>query len=105
MPSSPTAVVTTSTSSMPSTSSGTAAPRSGDTEPVVFHTVGVQLPGFIESTFTHDGVKLYYEEAGSGTPIVIDGVMYVSGVAGRVYALDASSGAVLWQFEPSGSRK
>jgi quinohemoprotein ethanol dehydrogenase len=34
------------------------------------------------------------------TPIVIDGVMYVSGVAGRVYALDAATGAVLWQFEP-----
>ncbi|MBK7116430.1 MAG: PQQ-binding-like beta-propeller repeat protein [Proteobacteria bacterium] len=34
------------------------------------------------------------------TPIVIDGVMYTSGVAGRVYALDAASGKVLWQFEP-----
>jgi quinohemoprotein ethanol dehydrogenase len=34
------------------------------------------------------------------TPIVIDGVMYTSGVAGRVYALDARDGKVLWQFEP-----
>jgi len=34
------------------------------------------------------------------TPIVFDGVMVVSGVAGRVYALDAATGAVLWQFAP-----
>jgi quinohemoprotein ethanol dehydrogenase len=35
------------------------------------------------------------------TPIVVDGVMYTSGVAGRVYALDAAKGTVLWQFEPT----
>ena len=29
------------------------------------------------------------------TPIVVDGVMYTSGVAGRVYALDAASGKVI----------
>ncbi len=34
------------------------------------------------------------------TPLVIDGVMYTSGVAGRVYALDAATGQLLWQFEP-----
>jgi quinohemoprotein ethanol dehydrogenase len=34
------------------------------------------------------------------TPVVIDGVMYTSGVAGRVYALDAATGKLLWQFEP-----
>ena len=34
------------------------------------------------------------------TPIVVDGVMYASGVAGRVYALDAASGKQLWRFEP-----
>ncbi|HEY4338842.1 MAG TPA: PQQ-dependent dehydrogenase, methanol/ethanol family [Steroidobacteraceae bacterium] len=34
------------------------------------------------------------------TPIVVDGVMYTSGVAGRVYALDAASGRLLWKFEP-----
>ena len=34
------------------------------------------------------------------TPVVVDGVMYTSGVAGRVYALDAASGALKWQFEP-----
>jgi len=34
------------------------------------------------------------------TPIVVDGVMYTSGVAGRVYALDAATGEPLWSFDP-----
>ena len=34
------------------------------------------------------------------TPIVVDGVMYVTGSWSRVYALDAASGALLWQHDP-----
>lgn len=34
------------------------------------------------------------------TPIVVDGVLYTSGVAGRVYALDAKTGKALWTFDP-----
>jgi quinohemoprotein ethanol dehydrogenase len=34
------------------------------------------------------------------TPIVIDGVMYTSGVWGAVYALDAATGKQLWVFNP-----
>lgn len=34
------------------------------------------------------------------TPVVIDGVMYTSGVAGRAYAFDATSGEMLWRFVP-----
>ncbi len=34
------------------------------------------------------------------TPIVIDGIMYTSGVAGRAYAFDAATGKQLWAFEP-----
>lgn len=34
------------------------------------------------------------------TPIVVDGVMYTSGVAGRAYALNAATGELLWRFEP-----
>ncbi len=34
------------------------------------------------------------------TPVVVDGVMYTSGVAGRAYAFDAASGKALWSFEP-----
>jgi quinohemoprotein ethanol dehydrogenase len=34
------------------------------------------------------------------TPVVIDGIMYTSGVAGRTYAFDAATGQALWRFEP-----
>ena len=33
-------------------------------------------------------------------PIVVDGVVYLSGSLNRVYALDAASGGMLWQFDP-----
>lgn len=34
------------------------------------------------------------------TPVMVDGVLYAAGVAGRVYAFDAASGRELWRFEP-----
>ena len=34
------------------------------------------------------------------TPLVIDGVMYVTGAWSKVYALDARTGAALWSFDP-----
>ena len=34
------------------------------------------------------------------TPIVVDGVLYTSGVSGRAYALDARSGHEIWAFDP-----
>lgn len=34
------------------------------------------------------------------TPVVIDGVLYTSGTAGRAYAFDAATGKELWRFEP-----
>lgn len=34
------------------------------------------------------------------TPVMVDGVLYTSGVAGRVYAFDPASGHPLWQFTP-----
>ncbi|MCZ6830760.1 MAG: PQQ-dependent dehydrogenase, methanol/ethanol family, partial [Gammaproteobacteria bacterium] len=34
------------------------------------------------------------------TPIVVDGVMFVSGVWNIVYALDAATGALLWEYDP-----
>ncbi|HWK54813.1 MAG TPA: PQQ-dependent dehydrogenase, methanol/ethanol family, partial [Hyphomicrobiales bacterium] len=33
-------------------------------------------------------------------PIMVDGVLYVSGTTGRVYALEAATGAELWTFDP-----
>ncbi len=34
------------------------------------------------------------------TPIIVDGVMYTTSTWSRVMALDAKSGAVLWQYDP-----
>jgi len=34
------------------------------------------------------------------TPIVVDGTMYVSGAWSMVYALNASTGELLWQYDP-----
>ena len=40
------------------------------------------------------------ERGQEATPLVIGGVMYTSGVWGIVYALDAATGKLLWQFDP-----
>jgi len=34
------------------------------------------------------------------TPIVVDGVMYVTTAMSKVYALDAATGALLWSYDP-----
>jgi len=41
---------------------------------------------------THRGLE--------ATPIVIDGIMYVSGSWSRVYALNAVTGKLLWEYDP-----
>jgi alcohol dehydrogenase (cytochrome c) len=35
------------------------------------------------------------------TPLVVDGIMYVSGLNNRVYALDARTGRLIWRYERS----
>lgn len=39
------------------------------------------------------------------TPVVADGVMYVSGGWNRIYALDARTGALRWQHDPQVDRR
>ncbi|GAB3275435.1 PQQ-dependent dehydrogenase, methanol/ethanol family [Parahaliea aestuarii] len=34
------------------------------------------------------------------TPIVVDGVMYVTGAWSKIFALDASNGKLLWSYDP-----
>jgi PQQ-dependent dehydrogenase (methanol/ethanol family) len=34
------------------------------------------------------------------TPIVVDGVMFTTGAWSRVYALDAKTGSLLWEYDP-----
>src|SRR6266850_3494517 len=38
--------------------------------------------------------------AQESTPLVIDGVMYVTGAWSKVFALDARTGKELWRFDP-----
>jgi quinohemoprotein ethanol dehydrogenase len=54
----------------------------------------VRSVGFAWEYATHTNRGL------QATPIVVDGVMYTSGVAGRAYALDAVTGKELWSFDP-----
>ncbi len=50
------------------------------------------------------GLEWFYEfdtkRGLEATPIVVDGVMFTTGAWSRVYALDASSGKLLWQYNP-----
>ena len=50
------------------------------------------------------GLAWYYDfDTNRGleaTPIVVDGVMFATGSWSRVYALDARSGELLWQYDP-----
>jgi quinohemoprotein ethanol dehydrogenase len=39
------------------------------------------------------------------TPLVVDGVMYVSGIWGMVYAIDPTDGRSLWIFDPKANRQ
>src|SRR3546814_5240904 len=44
--------------------------------------------------------KLDVDRATEGTPIVVDGVMYVTGAYSIVSALDPRDGHELWKFDP-----
>lgn len=48
------------------------------------------------STGMHSGASTYSFEA---APIVVEGVMYVSGPDGKVWALDATTGEELWRYK------
>src|SRR5579871_5783627 len=40
-----------------------------------------------------------------GTPLVLKGVMYVPGIWGLVYAINARTGELIWQFDPHADRQ
>lgn len=44
--------------------------------------------------------KLDIDRGIEATPIVVDGVMYTTGAASVVYALDARTGKLLWKYDP-----
>ncbi|MBW8296335.1 MAG: PQQ-dependent dehydrogenase, methanol/ethanol family [Sphingopyxis sp.] len=51
-----------------------------------------EFTDFVVRGSTHRGVQ--------ATPVVVDGVMYVSGPWSVVYALDAKTGKQIWQYDP-----
>ncbi|NIJ38403.1 quinohemoprotein ethanol dehydrogenase [Sphingopyxis panaciterrae] len=54
--------------------------------------VAWEFDGFVVRGRTNRGVE--------ATPIVVDGVMYTTGPWSVVYALDAKTGKLLWQYDP-----
>lgn len=50
------------------------------------------MPAWYADVFSPDGLV--------ATPVVVDGVVYISGSFARVYAYDAGNGEMLWQFDP-----
>jgi glucose dehydrogenase len=52
-----------------------------------------------------DGTNASARSAFETTPIVVDGVMYVSTSFHRLFALDADTGKVLWEFDPKFDRQ
>ena len=40
-----------------------------------------------------------------GTPLVVDGIMYVSSGWSIVYALDAKTGKEIWRYDPQTDRQ
>jgi quinohemoprotein ethanol dehydrogenase len=54
--------------------------------------VAWEFDGFVVRGRTNRGVE--------ATPVVVDGVMYATGPWSVVYALDARTGRLLWQYDP-----
>jgi alcohol dehydrogenase (cytochrome c) len=56
-----------------------------------------------QANVQHLGVQWIFQTGTAGpfecTPLVVDGIMYVSGLNNRVYALDAVSGRLIWRYE------
>ncbi len=50
-------------------------------------------PGVVRRTTTRTSIS-------TGTPLYIDGVIYVSTAWSKVYAFDAKTGKQLWQYDP-----
>jgi quinohemoprotein ethanol dehydrogenase len=50
-------------------------------------------------------LELEGEHSLEATPLAIDGVLYFSGQAAAVYAVDAIKGTVLWKFDPESGRR
>ena len=52
-----------------------------------------------------NGIKNITTERMQGTPLVVDGIMYVSSGWSIVYALDAKTGNEIWRYDPQTDRQ
>jgi outer membrane protein assembly factor BamB len=52
----------------------------------------------IIAQFPPDGSKTVIKGGFKASPIVVDGIVFIGGVNGYFYALDAASGALIWQY-------
>lgn len=62
-------------------------------------------PAWIFDSADHsDGKQYPARSAFETTPLLVDGVLYVSTSFHRLFALDAETGAILWEFDPKFDR-
>ena len=61
---------------------------------------GLKPLWIFDTTDFSDGKRLTTMSAFEATPLVIDGVMYVTSPFHRLFALDPETGRMLWQFDP-----
>ncbi len=63
-----------------------------------------QLDSIDESTVSDLGLAWYFDfdthRGQESTPLMVDGVLYVTSAWSKVFALDAASGSELWRFDP-----
>jgi mono/diheme cytochrome c family protein len=71
----------------------------GDYKGFHFSALNQITPGNVRSLAGRWSAPLLGESVMEATPIVVDGIMYMSGSPGEVYALDAKSGMILWSFK------
>jgi len=45
-------------------------------------------------------LDLGFKRGFEATPVVVDGIMYVSGTWGKVFAIDARTGKLIWTYDP-----
>jgi len=71
----------------------------GDYQGTHFSTLAQITPANVKNLQTKWAAQMPGDTLLQSTPIVIDGIMYTSGMPGQVYALDARTGMEIWKYE------
>ncbi len=71
----------------------------GDYQGTHFTTLAQVTPLNVKNLQTKWAAQMPGDTLLQSTPIVIDGVMYTSGMPGQVFALDARTGMEIWKYE------